>query len=350
MMSGINGSLTMGQLRKSLRLRAGVTPRFIVLLTVFSLLATLQDVFATAPEEQECRVMKDGSQVCKAINVDEKSSGGLPPQESDEETIAPSPADGIRGQGVGFGWREEKPFEELKKDPKWLETARKNNVIVDPEERQRMEAMFEDEDEDEAEKIRTVGVNGQAASGSNTNNNEPLYRGVIERTEERKALDRYEDGGSTVYSASECYDISESCGILLERDPSACGDVDVEPETANEKKMRFKCSVSCKMCMPTEENSPLNVPHSSIGPRQKNNGNPEERNKVNKILGDMISYLRDEVLVEQGYANMYELCYNRSEICAFWASIGECDSNAEWMQQQCSLACKSCDQHQYYGT
>ncbi|EYC00657.1 hypothetical protein Y032_0114g459 [Ancylostoma ceylanicum] len=35
-------------------------------------------------------------------------------------------------------------------------------------------------------------------------------------------------------------------------------------------------------------------------------------------------------------------CCDRNETCAYWASIGECTNNAEWMLPNCQLSCRSC--------
>lgn len=275
-----------------------------------------------ARSNEECEIMEDGSQVCEPPVMDN----------------APTPLSGV---GVGFAahasWAD-KPIEELKKDPQWLETARRNNVIIDPEEQAKYAAMFEEEDQE-------LDLGGGAVSEPTTNK---LEFELIERSEERKALDRYEDGGNIVYSSLECYDVSESCSILLERNPNACGDIRAAAETPAEIKMRFKCEASCHMCEPTEENAPQNVPHTSIGEPQTNDGDLEERNKVNAVISAMIPYLRDVVLVEQGYSEMYNECRNAHELCAFWASMGECDKNPVYMHQNCNLACMTCNQHPLY--
>jgi ShK domain-like len=35
-------------------------------------------------------------------------------------------------------------------------------------------------------------------------------------------------------------------------------------------------------------------------------------------------------------------CQNRHEFCAFWAVIGECDSNPTYMQNHCGPSCRTC--------
>uniref|UniRef100_A0A915CRG8 peroxidase n=1 Tax=Ditylenchus dipsaci TaxID=166011 RepID=A0A915CRG8_9BILA len=37
-------------------------------------------------------------------------------------------------------------------------------------------------------------------------------------------------------------------------------------------------------------------------------------------------------------------CCDQHEWCRFWASMGECSSNRNWMNRNCQLACNSCDQ------
>lgn len=35
-------------------------------------------------------------------------------------------------------------------------------------------------------------------------------------------------------------------------------------------------------------------------------------------------------------------CCDEHEWCRFWAAIGECKSNADWMSVNCQLVCNTC--------
>lgn len=40
-------------------------------------------------------------------------------------------------------------------------------------------------------------------------------------------------------------------------------------------------------------------------------------------------------------------CCDQHEWCRFWASMGECFSNKNWMNRNCQLACNSCTRRKY---
>lgn len=36
-------------------------------------------------------------------------------------------------------------------------------------------------------------------------------------------------------------------------------------------------------------------------------------------------------------------CVDKHDLCKFWSSIGECDSNKDWMTQNCAISCDRCN-------
>lgn len=42
-------------------------------------------------------------------------------------------------------------------------------------------------------------------------------------------------------------------------------------------------------------------------------------------------------------------CCDQHEWCRFWASMGECRSNRNWMERNCQLACSSCRKGEQQG-
>lgn len=140
----------------------------------------------------------------------------------------------------------------------------------------------------------------------------------------------FENGGLMV-SSGDCADELASCSQITEGKKSEL----CEPEF----RLREKCKRSCEICE-------QKITH--IGVEQTRGGTPEEVEGVDKVLTEMVRYLQEEVLVESGYEGMYRECINNHELCAFWASFGECIANPGYMTQNCMLACKKCSEHPNY--
>lgn len=143
---------------------------------------------------------------------------------------------------------------------------------------------------------------------------------------------------------NDCIDESDKCKeiISLSNRDELCG-----PTLG----IRIICRTSCAICEQGENDSANNsVPlkKTTIGVAQSTGGNEMEQQGTNDVLFEMVRYLREEVLVEEGYENMYRQCINQHELCAFWASVGECKNNPAYMGSSCMLACKKCSQHEEY--
>lgn len=100
-------------------------------------------------------------------------------------------------------------------------------------------------------------------------------------------------------------------------------------------------------CQPSNYNvqcDPNDAPLTgSIGEVQRNDGTAEEQALVKKIIDDSHSYLKHHVLVDHMYHNVAVQCINTNELCAYWAQLGECQKNPNYMQKGCKLACQSCE-------
>ncbi|KAE9549902.1 hypothetical protein FO519_006886 [Halicephalobus sp. NKZ332] len=53
-------------------------------------------------------------------------------------------------------------------------------------------------------------------------------------------------------------------------------------------------------------------------------------------------WMKDHCPVSCEKCNGTSICIDKHRLCTFWASINECDSNAVWMLANCPKACKSC--------
>ena len=78
------------------------------------------------------------------------------------------------------------------------------------------------------------------------------------------------------------------------------------------------------------------------GVPQRVDGSVSEKWAALKVLYQMEYYFRTEVLARPEYALAEALCINHNELCAFWASVGECDNNRGFMLNNCAAACRLC--------
>lgn len=118
--------------------------------------------------------------------------------------------------------------------------------------------------------------------------------------------------------------------------------------------------INGKICVATDENRYLctddaakanayRIKNSSndfdlldLGVEQTVSGTTEETQKVKEVIKKMEDYFMEEVLAKPEYAPIRGKCLNRERLCAFWASVGECDSNRPFMIAQCTAACRLC--------
>jgi len=57
-----------------------------------------------------------------------------------------------------------------------------------------------------------------------------------------------------------------------------------------------------------------------------------------------LDYMANTVQTEDLYEPVRELCQTYDSQCAFWAVLGECESNAEFMNENCAPVCFTCEQ------
>ena len=137
--------------------------------------------------------------------------------------------------------------------------------------------------------------------------------------------------GDDVVSSFDCVDELESCKEMIEDHESEW----CKPNSG----VLESCKLSCGLCTPKT---------TTIGIEQLISGTPKEIEGIEKVVAEMRRYLEEEVLVEPEYNLMYGDCVNNHELCAFWASVGECMQNPYYMNENCMLACKRCSEHHLY--
>jgi len=80
----------------------------------------------------------------------------------------------------------------------------------------------------------------------------------------------------------------------------------------------------------------------NVGVTQRIDGSESEKQAVRDVLKHMDHYFFHEVLALPEYEYARSRCKNSNELCAFWSSVGECESNRVFMLTNCPAACRFC--------
>eukprot|EP00531_Pseudo-nitzschia_arenysensis_P016538 CAMPEP_0116129276 /NCGR_PEP_ID=MMETSP0329-20121206/7840_1 /TAXON_ID=697910 /ORGANISM="Pseudo-nitzschia arenysensis, Strain B593" /LENGTH=150 /DNA_ID=CAMNT_0003623537 /DNA_START=140 /DNA_END=592 /DNA_ORIENTATION=+ len=80
----------------------------------------------------------------------------------------------------------------------------------------------------------------------------------------------------------------------------------------------------------------------NVGVTQRIDGSDAEKQAVRDVLKHMDNYFFHEVLALPEYDYARSRCKNSNELCAFWSSVGECESNRVFMLTNCPAACRFC--------
>ena len=95
----------------------------------------------------------------------------------------------------------------------------------------------------------------------------------------------------------------------------------------------------------TYEQAMESLKHLNIGVPQRIDGSEAEKEAVKEVMIQTEYYFRSEVLTHPAYyrdVRNLGVCQNTNELCAFWTSVGECESNRGFMLSHCSASCRLC--------
>jgi len=151
------------------------------------------------------------------------------------------------------------------------------------------------------------------------------------------------DDGDDVRSS--CENLHEKCQMWA--DSGEC--------MANPNYMLLNCQSSCKTCgiegeemdkeiarheMLHHVNGDETLLETPYGKLQEGENDP--KSVIHPIVANYTKYMERVVFVDEDYKGVKHSCKNRHELCAFWASLGECENNEVYMQKHCAVACHSC--------
>ena len=174
-------------------------------------------------------------------------------------------------------------------------------------------------------------------------------------------------------SVGECEDnavnmnmyCAKSCGICSEKsaDATAVRCIDSDEKclfwaskgecAANPVYMHKYCAKSCGTCEKLEQTQPIVRNNDALeglesfleqaqdfGERQQVGGSKSEASMTFQVVRESIDYMKNGV--ENLLDETMKLCLNRNALCAFWATIGECEKNQAYMTTNCAPSCKTC--------
>ena len=68
-----------------------------------------------------------------------------------------------------------------------------------------------------------------------------------------------------------------------------------------------------------------------------------KQNEIFEVIAQARLYMNNVVHLDDKYKDVRDICKNQHESCAFWASLGECENNPNYMKAKCAPVCQSCD-------
>lgn len=121
----------------------------------------------------------------------------------------------------------------------------------------------------------------------------------------------------------DCVDSEDQCELWAQY-----GECDKNPHH-----MRVFCRKSCGECKDYDVD---------MGELQLITG--KEADATYEIFKKSVLYKKNEIVAqpEKHSFDVQSTCVNKHELCAFWASIGECTVNPGYMKLQCGPSCRSC--------
>lgn len=78
------------------------------------------------------------------------------------------------------------------------------------------------------------------------------------------------------------------------------------------------------------------------GVQQLISGNPREIVMVKKVIQRTKEYMKNVIIPNKRYPGLLNRCKDFHQLCAFWTSLGECDTNRRFMFTHCAASCRLC--------
>ena len=131
-------------------------------------------------------------------------------------------------------------------------------------------------------------------------------------------------------NAIECTDSHDQCNFW-----ASLGECEKNP-----KYMLENCQASCKTCK--DARAPAFA--KNYGETQECSG--ENEKELLERVQKMDKYMK-EVVSAPEYDKVRSECKNRHKLCVYWAFLGECEANENYMLINCAPSCETCKQIDY---
>lgn len=179
----------------------------------------------------------------------------------------------------------------------------------------------------------------------------PLWEEVGECDENPSEMHRYCPKSCGVCGEASggdelCVDGDDRCAFWASH-----GECDANPNYMHEH-----CSKSCDTCGKTKKRTSQQQQQRNLEMQLAEDDQDavdatEDFGEIQRVSGDEAAVTLDIVRLSVDYMqkeatelpdDVLSKCLNRNELCAFWASLGECDANKAYMVTNCAPSCRTC--------
>jgi len=131
------------------------------------------------------------------------------------------------------------------------------------------------------------------------------------------------------HNDEECRDGDERCDFWASENECE----------SNPGYMLHNCQKSCGTCAKSSPSTIEEGYGATYGEPQECSG--QHKDDLLKRVEKMDKYMAEEVIKPE-FDNVRHECKNRNALCLFWAHIGECEANPNFMLINCAPSCETC--------
>mmetsp|Transcript_24795 Transcript_24795/g.41037 ORF Transcript_24795/g.41037 Transcript_24795/m.41037 type:complete len:131 (+) Transcript_24795:319-711(+) len=69
-----------------------------------------------------------------------------------------------------------------------------------------------------------------------------------------------------------------------------------------------------------------------------------QQGEILAIIKETEEYMERRVYIEDLYINVRKTCLIRNDLCAYWKTQGQCETDKRFMRQHCAPICQICEE------